>query len=209
MRVDRVAVGVAVACILGLTLATGPAGLLNIGTESSFEDPGSGTATVEVVSEPGTVAFERSASGQDTLHLSVLTTSVAVSNIAGDPLLSYQVALDEIGFATDKITPLDRSGEGEFELEIDRRTFRSQEVANVTEAALTLTLRGDEQVRLGSSPSSDREPGRLSRYVCPACPPGDSRYRGPYRVSDSGVARQTTSIHKPHRTEQRTDDRAP
>jgi hypothetical protein len=204
MRVDRVAVGVAVACILGLTLATGPAGLLNIGTESSFEDPGSGTATVEVVSEPGTVAFERSASGQDTLHLSVLTTSVAVSNIAGDPLLSYQVALDEIGFATDKITPLDRSAEGEF----DRRTFRSQEVASVTEAALTLTLRGDEQVRLGSSPSSDCEPGRLSRHACPVCPPGDSQYRGPQRP-DSGVARQTTSIHKPHRTEQRTDDRAP
>jgi hypothetical protein len=148
MRVDRVAVGVAVVCILGLTLATGPAGPLEIGTEDGFEDPGSGTATVEIVSEPGTVAFERSASGQDTLHLSVPTTSVAVSNITGNPLLSYQVALDEIGFATDKITSLGRSGKGEFELEIDRRTFRSQEIVNVTEAALTLTLRGDKQVTL-------------------------------------------------------------
>jgi hypothetical protein len=148
MRVDRVVAGVAVVCILGLTLATGPAGPLEIGTEDGFEDPGSGTATVEVVSEPGTVALERSASGQDTLHLSVPTTTVAVSNVTGNPLLSYKLALDEIGFATDKITRLGQSGEGEFELEIDRRTFRSQEVANVTEAALTLTLRADGRVTL-------------------------------------------------------------
>jgi hypothetical protein len=148
MRVDRVVAGVAVVCILGLTLATGPAGPLEVGTEDGFEDPGSGTATVEVVSEPGTVALERSASGQDTLHLSVPTTTVAVSNVTGNPLLSYKLALDEIGFATDKITRLGQSGEGEFELEIDRRTFRSQEVANVTEAALTLTLRADGRVTL-------------------------------------------------------------
>ena len=148
MRVDRVVAGVAVVCILGLTLATGPAGPLEIGTEDGFEDPGSGTATVEVVSEPGTVALERSASGQDTLHLSVPTTTVAVSNVTGNPLLSYKLALDEIGFATDKITRLGQSGEGEFELEIDRRTFRSQEVANVTEAVLTLTLRADGRVTL-------------------------------------------------------------
>jgi len=148
MRADRVAVGVAVVCILGLTLATGPAGPLEIGTESGFEDPGSGTATVEVVSEPGGVAFERSESGQDVLHLSVPTATVAVSNVTGNPLLSYQIALDETGFATDRITPLGRSGDGEFDLEIDRRTFREREVANVTEAELTLTLRGDEQVTL-------------------------------------------------------------
>ncbi|ERH09247.1 MAG: hypothetical protein J07HX64_01000 [halophilic archaeon J07HX64] len=148
MRVDRVAAGVAVVCILGLTLATGPVGPLEIGTESGFEDPGTGTATVEVVSEPGTVALEQSEDGQDILYLSVSTARVTVSNVTGNPLLSYQIALDETGFATDKITSLGQTGEGEFELEIDRRTFRPQDVADVTEAELTLTLRGDEQVTL-------------------------------------------------------------
>ena len=125
MRVDRAIVGVAVVCILGLTLATGPVGPLTVGTESGFEDPGTGTATVEVVSEPGTVAFERSESGQDTLHLLVPTATVAVSNVTGNPLLSYEIALDKIGFATDMLTSLGQTEKEAFELEIDRRTFGS------------------------------------------------------------------------------------
>jgi len=146
MSADRVVAGLVVAAILALTLATGPVGPIDIGTEESLENPGTGTATVEVVSEPGPVALEQSDAGQDVLHLSVPTTTVRTSNVTGNPLLSYAVSLEGAGFGTDTITPLGQSEEGTLELTIDRRTFQPYEVENVTEAQLTVTLRGDETV---------------------------------------------------------------
>ena len=86
MNAERV-VAVVVVCIAALTLATGPLGPLDIGTDSgSIEDPGTGSATVEVVSAPGAVELVPSDDGQELLHLSVPTTTVRTSNVTGAEL---------------------------------------------------------------------------------------------------------------------------
>jgi hypothetical protein len=147
MNVDRVFAGLVAVSIVGLTLATGPVGPIQVGTDSEeLQNPGSGTATVEVVAEPGPVVLEPSNDGQDVLYLSVPETTVRATNVTGNPILSYAVALDEIGFATDTIRPLGQSKTGELQLAIDRRTFQQYEAENVTEAELTVTLRGNETV---------------------------------------------------------------
>lgn len=149
MNADRVSVGFVAVCIVGLTLATGPAGPINIGTDTGgLDDPGTGTATVEVVSEPGAVTLEPSDDGQDVLHLSVPTMGVTAVNVTGNPILSYMISLEEIGYATDSVSFVGQGEEGERELSIDRRTFRSDEVENVTEAEISLTLRGEETVTI-------------------------------------------------------------
>jgi hypothetical protein len=145
MRTDRVVVGVVAVCIVGLTLATGPVGLLDIGTSTGgLDDPGSGTATIEVLSEPDGVTLEPSDDGQNLLHLSVPATLVDVSNVTGNPILSYQVRLNGAGLSTDTIAFLGDQGPGELEMSFDRRTYQPYEVQNVTDADLTLRIRSAE-----------------------------------------------------------------
>lgn len=146
MNTDRVAVGLVVACIVGLTLATGPVGPLNIATESSesLDSPGSGTAAVEVVSEPGAVSLEGSNDGQDLRYLSVPTTTVNASNITGNPIVSYSIVLTGSGLSTESLEFLGETGEGGLKLTIDRRTYQAHEVENVTGAELKVRVRGEQ-----------------------------------------------------------------
>lgn len=144
MSTDRVVAGAVVACIVGLTLATGPVGPIDIGTDSGgLEDPGTGSATVEVVSAPDEIALEPSNDGQELLHLSVPSTTISVSNVTGNPILTYTMNLDEIGLSTDTLRFLGQTEKREFELTKDRRTFQPHEVQNLTEAELSVTLRGE------------------------------------------------------------------
>jgi len=143
MSAERVVAGVVV-CIVGLTLATGPLGPLDVGTDSDeLEAPGTGAATVEVVSEPGQVELEPSNDGQNLRHLSVPDTTVRVSNVTGNPILSYRVSLDGTGLSAQVLRFLGDSDGGELELDIDRRTYQPRKVENLTGAGLEVRLRGE------------------------------------------------------------------
>lgn len=147
MSTDRIVAGLVVATIVALTLATGPVGPLDVETESDsggLDDPGSGTATVEILSEPDAVTMEASDDGQDLFYLSVPATTVRTSNVSGNPILSYTIALKGSGLSTDSLEFLGELDEGTLELTIDRRTYQSYEVENVTAAELGVTFRGEE-----------------------------------------------------------------
>lgn len=144
MNAEHAVAGVVV-CIVGLTLATGPLGPLDIGTGGSVENPGTGSATVEVVSEPGAVELVPSDDGQDLLYLSVPTTTVRLSNVTGNPALSYGLSLENSGLSIEALRFPSETGEGELELGIDRRTYQPRAVENVTGAELSVTLRGENE----------------------------------------------------------------
>jgi hypothetical protein len=145
MNAERV-VAVVVVCIVGLTLATGPLGPLDIDADSgSIEDPGTGSATVEVVSAPGAVELVPSDDGQELLYLSVPTTTVRTSNVTGNPALSYRLSLTGTGLSIEALRFPAEAGEEELELVIDRRVYQPRAVENVTGAELSVTLRGENQ----------------------------------------------------------------
>jgi hypothetical protein len=144
MTAERAVAGVVV-CIVGLTLATGPLGPLDIGTGNNSPNLGSGTATVEVVSEPGVVELVPSDDGQNLLHLSAPTTTVRVSNVTGNPALSYRIRFADTGRSTEALQFLAETGEGNLGLTIDRRSYQPRAVENATEAQLSVTLRGENQ----------------------------------------------------------------
>lgn len=150
MRTDWAVVSAVAVCIVAVVLATGPVGLVDVGTQGPDGVPGTGNATVEALSQPETVTLAPSNDGQDLLALEPPPVSVAVSNVSGNPLLSYVVALEELGTATDSVVllgELGRSG-GTVEATIDRQLFQPEAVANVTKAELTLRMRGDRTVTL-------------------------------------------------------------
>ena len=143
MNAEHAVAGVVV-CIVGLTLATGPLGPFDVGTDSGDLDaPGTGSATVEVVSAPGAVELVPSNDGQDLRHLSVPDTTVRVSNVTGNPVLSYRVSLDGTGLSTQVLRFLGGTDDGELELDIDRRTYQPHKLENLTGAGLEVRLRGE------------------------------------------------------------------
>jgi hypothetical protein len=143
METDRLIVYAVAACIAVLTLATGPVGLLEIPESSGVltNDPGTGNATVEVVSEPETVTLREGE--QDVWVLEAPSARVNVSNIRGNPLLDYAVSVEGTGYSISSATPLGTQEPGQVEVGIDPGQLDPESAQNATGATLTLILRGD------------------------------------------------------------------
>jgi hypothetical protein len=138
-----VVVGVTV-CIVAVTLATGPVGLVALDPpeEIGQDSIGNGNATVEVLSAPDTISIQKSNDGQGLHHIRVPNTRVSISNLSGNPALTYSVSVDALGVGSNSVHPLESAGEGETTLSIDRITTRN-EVENVTTASLRIIIYAD------------------------------------------------------------------
>jgi hypothetical protein len=143
MDIARLVVSVVAACIAALTLATGPVGLLEIPESSGVlvNDPGTGNASVDVVSEPETVTVRESQ--QDVWVLEVPSTTVEVSNIQENPLLDYSVSVSGTGYSVSSATPLGSPGPGRIEVGVASGRLDAESARNATGARLQLVLRGD------------------------------------------------------------------
>lgn len=147
MDLVKGAVAVIGATIILVTLATGPIGLLSIEpADSGFEGIGSGNATVTVLSTPDEVTIRESGTGQDVYYLEVPPARVEVSDLNGNPLLTYSLSIEEMGYTVDSLNPLGELGEGTHEITIDRRAFEAHEIdRDQYQGTLELVLRGDAE----------------------------------------------------------------
>jgi len=148
MNVDRVVVGGVTACIVVVTLATGPVGPFGVPASQTIETPGTGAATVEVVEKPERVTLEPTDDGQAFVRIVVPGVSVNVSDITENPILTYTMRLDETGLASQEVTFLGQADPGRLEIRIERPPVRPDRVENATEATLSLTLGGSEDLTL-------------------------------------------------------------
>jgi hypothetical protein len=148
MDADQAVVYAVAACIVVLTLATGPVGLLELPESSGVltNNPGTGNATVELVSEPDTVTLR--AGEQDVWVLETPDVVVNVSNVRGNPLVSYAVIVEGTGFSTSSATPLGGQGSGRVELGIAPAQLDAESARNATGAEVRLVVRGDTRQTL-------------------------------------------------------------
>lgn len=142
-------VGTAVAIVVLVTAATGPLGPLAIPEEQSTQSLGEGNATVVVQSVPDRIPLERGRYGNDEYHLRVPDAEVTVSNLTGNPILNYNLAISELGTSQSSLHFLGEAGEGQMRVGMRERTLAAPEIEQDSyEARLKLVLRANDTERV-------------------------------------------------------------
>jgi len=142
-----------VAVVVAVTVATGPVGLLAVPEPGTDGALGTGNATVSVVSAPEDVRIEGGEYGTDTLNLRVSEAVLDVDSVSGNPLLTYAIDIDELGYSRSSVHVLGPAQEGRIRVGIDRATFEASEItADRYEGRLRLVLRGNETRTIYSEP---------------------------------------------------------
>jgi hypothetical protein len=150
MDPTRTVVYVIAGCILALTLATGPVGVIQI--QTPFEQmaaPGSGNASVTVESAPDSATIRGTSTGQNLRYLEVPPASISIASLDGNPTLTYSITIDELGHASNELYYLERVGEGRTQLAIDRASFEAGRITNESyRGTLRITLRTENGERM-------------------------------------------------------------
>lgn len=140
---ERAVLVIGVGLVLALTLATGPVGLIEITDREGAQNLGSGTVSATVLDEPDRITLEPTDDGQRLYTVSVPEIRVELSEVSGNPLLSYALSLDEIGFGTESVQLLEGASHQTVTMELSTDPLQQHEVEQLTEAGLTLRVRAD------------------------------------------------------------------
>ncbi|MFB6297922.1 MAG: hypothetical protein ABEH56_05320 [Salinirussus sp.] len=150
MDTSRVAVYATVAVVLVVTLATGPIGPIEVpaadrGIEGDL--PGTGNATVTVISTPETLRLVRGVSGTDVYYLRAPPTVLSVESVQGRPILTYKIDIDGLGYQQNVARFLNASREGRVRFEVNRGgpLEAGQVEAGRYDGRIRLILRGEQQ----------------------------------------------------------------
>lgn len=114
---------------------------------------GQGTATVSVVSAPERATIEPGRQGGGVYYLRVPDAEVEVTQLRGNPLVTYSIKIDEMGKARSTAHALGSAGNGRTELSIEPMTVDADELDRQRyEGRLRLVVRGDEETVVYSEP---------------------------------------------------------
>ena len=124
MERSRAAVYATVAVIVLVTVASGPlVGAVTVPEGGvSGPDPGTGAATVSVVSVPDRATLEPGEYDTDVSYLEVPDAVVDVSAVTGTPVLTYSLSVPELK-SRSSVFFLKPGAEGRMELSMDRLSF--------------------------------------------------------------------------------------
>ena len=144
MDLSRVAVYATVAFILGTAVASGPLVSAVSVPEGGLTgpEPGTGDATVTVVSGPSDAAIERGEFDTGAYYLDPPTLAVDLEAVSGQPVLTYSVSVDGLQTSS-AVYFVTGEDSGRMELTVDEEAFDPDEI---TESEYTgevrLVLRG-------------------------------------------------------------------
>lgn len=137
--------------IVVFAVASGPLLGLSLTAESSRSafDPSSGSLQATIVSTPDTATVERARFDADVAHLNAPPVQLDVSNVTGQPTISYKLRIDDLGYATSTVSFLDESVSGRYALEfreqtVDPERFESDEY----DTTLIVVVRDDAGERV-------------------------------------------------------------
>jgi len=154
MDAGRVAVYATAASIVLLTLATGLPGPIDVPDPSEdVADPGTGNATVTVVSTPETATLSSGQHGATPYSLDVPAATVEVSDLRGNPVVEYSLGIEKLGYQRSSVHFLGQSGEGIKQLTLTRESFEPDRIDQQRyEGRLRIVLRGDDETVLVDEP---------------------------------------------------------
>lgn len=147
MEETRLAVCGVTGFVLLVTLVSGPL----VGAVDLTQEPqgctaqiGTGSATVSVESLPDSAAISKGQFGAETYYLEVPDGKVRVTNVTGQPILSYTISIPELGRTAGPTLFLCAHQSARQELSVQRITIDEGDLdADSYDATLTLRLRGD------------------------------------------------------------------
>jgi hypothetical protein len=143
MDSGRAAVLTVVGLVVVVTAATATP-LWTVPEENDLPPLGEGTASVSVVSTPDRATLDAGRQGGDVYYLDVTQTTVQVSQLQGNPILTYSIDIDRLGYSRSSVTSLAESGEGETRLSIARDAIDGANLdRDQYQGRLRLVLRGD------------------------------------------------------------------
>ena len=149
MSYGRATVLAAIGVILLVTAASGTP-LWTVPAQGSGQAPlGSGSASVSVVSAPENATLDPGRQGGDVYYLNVPDSEVQISQLRGNPLLTYTIDIDGLGYSRSSVTGLAPVGEGAASLSLSQDTLNAGRLEqDQYDATLRIVLRGDgeEQV---------------------------------------------------------------
>lgn len=141
----RVVLAVA-AVVVVVTVATGPFGPLTVSNAfSGAQAPGTGNATVTVVTPPGQPTLEPGRQeGSDVYYLRVPDAGVEVSDLRGNPILTYSIEIEAFGYTHSSVHFLGEVGEGSQSISLSRSALEASRVENDSyRAQVELAVRRD------------------------------------------------------------------
>lgn len=135
-----------VGVILLVTLVSGPlVGAVDLTHKQRCRAPvGSGSASVTVDSLPDRATISQGKFGSKAYYLQVPDGAVTLSNVTGQPLISYDISIPAMGLTTGPTMFLCAGQSRRQTLSIQQRTIdRDELTADSYNATLTVTLRAD------------------------------------------------------------------
>lgn len=138
-----------IGCIVVVVLLSGPYGVVDFtpDTHACAEDvfPGRGNASVDVRHSPDAATLARSRFGAAVYRLQVPPARVIISDVAGRPVLSYRLRIDDLATEVGSTVVLSTCTEGERDLTIQQASFEPHEVQqNRYDATLFVVYHGIE-----------------------------------------------------------------
>ncbi|MFB6221390.1 MAG: hypothetical protein ABEH90_08115 [Halolamina sp.] len=146
MDVSRASVWAAVVVVVGVTLASGPLiGAVQFTAASEADaPPGSGHARATVLSTPDSATLEKGEYGSGSYYLRIPDAVVRLADVSGQPLLSYQLYIRELGYSRATTHFLSPSNEGRMEVSLSSDAFAPEEIKEERyRGELILRLRDD------------------------------------------------------------------
>ncbi|WP_302082448.1 hypothetical protein [Salinibaculum rarum] len=144
MTPGRVVVFAAVGLMVLATAATGTP-LWTVPDRGGDQGPlGQGTAEVTVVSMPDTATLDPGRQGGNVYYLRVPSATVDISQLRGNPIVTYSISIEGLGYGTSAVNGLERMGEGQANFSIESAALEGERISNGSyEGELRLVLRGD------------------------------------------------------------------
>lgn len=146
MQPGRLTVYAVAGFVALVALLTGPhVGVLGIpeGGLGGAVDPGTGTASVEVLSGPEVATLEPETYG-DVHYLRIPDATVDVSSVSGAPLLTLSLDIPELGFQRSTVFTIARGGQRTRSYGVSRVAIESNRIDRRTyEGQLRIVLQDD------------------------------------------------------------------
>jgi len=135
--------------IVLVAVATGPVGLVSVPDERfGGGPPGTGNATVTVVSSPGQPTLEAGRQGGDVYYLRVPDAEVEIEDVRGNPILEYSIDIAALTYTRSSVHFLGESGAGTRAVSFQPDTFEADRLdreAYRAELAVVVRANGTER----------------------------------------------------------------
>lgn len=127
MNPERVVLTATVCIIVVVTIVSGPLVGISLTSDETF-NPGSGSIVATVEDTPETATLERGSHGSEVYYLHGPPIPVQVDQVRGQPSLTYEIVIPELGHTTASLTFLDKGTKGSIRLEFDPSTIEDDQV---------------------------------------------------------------------------------